>query len=144
MCIRDRAEGATIASAGQDWTVAFTALPGHDGDFTLKAQVSDFSMDGAQIAALPYSSVVDLPDTGEMTDGMADLASAVSQLTDGTAQLAEGIDLLAEGAQGVSEGAEGFGQGLSKLDGGSVSYTHLDVYKRQTEYATKADPWQTT
>ena len=114
-----QAEGATIASAGQDWTVAFTALPGHDGDFTLKAQVSDFSMDGAQIAALPYSSVVDLPDTGEMTDGMADLASAVSQLTDGTAQLAEGIDLLAEGAQGVSEGAEGFGQGLSKLDGGS-------------------------
>ena len=114
-----QAEGATIASAGQDWTVAFTALPGHDGDFTLKAQVSDFSMDGVQIAALPYSSVVDLPDTGEMTDGMADLASAVSQLTDGTAQLADGIDLLAEGAQGVSEGAEAFGQGLSKLDGGS-------------------------
>ena len=56
-----QADGATVAASGQDWTVAFTALPGRDGDFTLTAQVEDFSMAGAQIAALPYASVVEMP-----------------------------------------------------------------------------------
>lgn len=112
-------EGATVASAGQDTTVAFTVLPGHEGDATLTAHVNDFSMTGAQIAALPYSSVVEVPDTSDMTKGMDDLSSAVSQLTEGTTSLAAGVNELTSGARDLSSGAAAFGQGLSKLNGSS-------------------------
>ena len=54
-------EGATIAQSGEDATAAFTVLPGQDADFTLTAKVRNFKMPGAQIAALPYSSVVEMP-----------------------------------------------------------------------------------
>ena len=80
-------EGATIASLGEDTTVAFTALPGHDGDFELTARVEGFHMDGVQIAALPYSSVVEMPDTSSMVSGMDDLSSAVSRLAEGRRRL---------------------------------------------------------
>lgn len=112
-------EGATVASAGQDITVAFTVLPGHEGDATLTAHVNDFSMAGAQIAALPYSSVVEVPDTSDMTKGMDDLSSAVSQLTEGTTSLAAGVNELTSGARDLSSGTAAFGQGLSKLNGSS-------------------------
>ncbi len=113
------AEGATIASAGEDATVAFTVLPGHDGDFTLTAQVRDFHMAGAQIAALPYSSVIEMPDTDQMTSGMQNLSDAVSALADGTSSLASGVDELTSGAQSLSSGAAAFGAGLDRLSGSS-------------------------
>lgn len=113
------AEGATVASAGQDTTVAFTVLPGHDGDFELKAQVKDFRMAGAQIAALPYSSVIEMPDTSGMADGMTSLSDAVSQLAAGASSLASGASALSSGVQGLSSGATSFGQGLAQLDSSS-------------------------
>ncbi|WP_225748752.1 hypothetical protein [Paraeggerthella sp. Marseille-Q4926] len=113
------AEGASVASAGQDTTVAFTVLPGHDGDFELKAQVKDFRMAGAQIAALPYSSVIEMPDTSGMADGMTSLSDAVSQLAAGASSLASGASALSSGVQGLSSGATSFGQGLAQLDSSS-------------------------
>lgn len=113
------AEGATVASAGEDRTAAFAVLPGHDGDFTLTAKVQDFSMPGAQIVALPYSSVIEMPDTDPMVEGMTDLSDAVSKLADGTSSLASGVDELTSGARDLSSGAAAFGQGLSQLSGSS-------------------------
>lgn len=113
------AEGATLASAGQDRTVAFTVLPGSDGDFTLTAQVEDFHMDGAQVAALPYTSVVEMPDTSQLTDGMQSLADAVSQLNSGTSQLASGVSQLQSGAGSLADGSAAFGDGLAQLDASS-------------------------
>lgn len=112
-------EGATIAQSGEDTTVAFTVLPGQDGDFTLTAKVKDFEMTGAQIAALPYSSVIEMPDTAEMVDGMSTLSDAVSALADGTSSLAAGVDELTSGAQSLSSGSAAFGQGLNQLSGSS-------------------------
>lgn len=111
--------GATIAQSGEDTTVAFTVLPGQDGDFTLAAKVKDFEMTGAQIAALPYSSVIEMPDTDEMVDGMSTLSDAVSALADGTSSLAAGVDELTSGAQSLSSGSAAFGQGLNQLNGSS-------------------------
>jgi putative membrane protein len=113
------AEGATLASAGEDTAVAFTVLPGHDGDFTLTAKVQNFKMAGAQFAALPYSSIIEMPDTDQMVSGMTNLSDAVSALADGTASLASGVDELTSGAQSLSSGASAFGQGLNQLSGSS-------------------------
>lgn len=112
-------EGAAVAQSGEDTTVAFTVLPGQDGDFTLAAKVKDFEMTGAQIAALPYSSVIEMPDTDEMVDGMSTLSDAVSALADGTSSLAAGVDELTGGAQSLSLGSAAFGQGLNRLNGSS-------------------------
>lgn len=107
-----KAEGATVASSGKNWTVAFTALPGREDSFELTAQVKDFSMDGAQIAALPYTSVIDAPDTGGLTDDADELVDAVSRLAEGTASLAAGASSLAGGARDLSQGTTSFGEGL--------------------------------
>lgn len=141
------AEGATVASAGQDTTVAFTVLPGHDGDFELKAQVKDFRMAGAQIAALPYSSVIEMPDTSGMADGMTSLSDAVSQLAAGASSLASGVSALSSGVQGLSSGATSFGQGLAQLDSSSGALVEASsqiktAFDAMSAALSKIDPAQ--
>ncbi|WP_418831294.1 hypothetical protein [Paraeggerthella sp.] len=141
------AEGATVASAGQDTTAAFTVLPGHDGDFELKAQVKDFRMAGAQIAALPYSSVIEMPDTSGMADGMTSLSDAVSQLAAGASSLASGASALSSGVQGLSSGATSFGQGLAQLDSSSGALVEASsqiktAFDAMSAALSKIDPAQ--
>lgn len=119
------AEGATIASAGRERTVAFTALPGKDADCTLTAKVNDFEMAGVQIAALPYSMVMEMPDTSDMESQMQELSDAISEMDAGIADLAagsaafsEGLGLTAQGAQGIAAGSDLISQNLNTLSGG--------------------------
>lgn len=119
-CSDVAAEGATIARAGQSATAAFTVLPGHDGNFELTARVDGFSMDGVQIVALPYASVMELPDTEGMASDMEGLSSAVSRLSEGAGSLASGIEELSGGVRDLSSGASAIGSGLSALDGSSA------------------------
>ena len=115
-----KAEGATLAASGKDQTIAFTVLPGHDGSFKLAAKVKDFTMPSVQIAALPYSSVIEMPDTSEMEGGLDDLSSAISQLDAGTSDLAYGVASLSSGAESLASGAGEFGDGLSQLAASSA------------------------
>ncbi len=115
-------EGATIASAGRDRTVAFTVLPGKNADCTLTAKVSDFEMAGVQIAALPYAMVMEMPDTSDMEGQMQELSAAISEMDAGIADLAagsaafaEGLGLTAEGAQGIAAGSNMINQSLGAL-----------------------------
>ena len=115
LCSDIKAENATIAASGKDHTVAFTVLPGHDGSFKLSAQVKDFEMPSIQIAALPYSSVIEMPDTSDMEGGLNNLSYAISQLNAGTSELANGVAQLSSGAEDLASGAKSFGEGLSQL-----------------------------
>ena len=103
-CAHVAADGATVAVSGSDRTVAFTVLPGSDGDFALTADVTDFHMDGATIAALPYSSVVEMPDTSGVAGGLGTLAGAVSQLASGANELAAGASELAGASAQINAG----------------------------------------
>lgn len=109
------ADGATVASSGRDRTVAFTVLPGRDADCTLVAQVSDFEMSGIQVAALPYSLAMEMPDTSGMTDQMQELSDAVGSLDAGAASLSEGIGSLSAGADALAAGSDEFAAGLANL-----------------------------
>lgn len=115
LCTDIKAENATLAASGKDQTIAFTVLPGHAGSFKLSAKIKDFTMPSAQIAALPYSSVIDMPDTSEMEGGLNDLSNAVSQLNAGTSRLASGVADLSSGAESLASGAGEFGDGLAQL-----------------------------
>ncbi len=109
------AEGATIATAGSDQTVAFTVLPGRDGDFAVEADVEDFEMQGAQITALPYTSPIDIPETEGLTDGLHELADGVAQLSSGAGSLASGAARLADGADALASGTAPLKEGIDSL-----------------------------
>ncbi|MDO5118272.1 MAG: metallophosphoesterase, partial [Eggerthellaceae bacterium] len=102
-------EGATIASAGKDRTIAFAVLPGHDAYCTVRADVHDFTMGGIQIAALPYESAITMPDTSNVTSGFQQLVDAVALLKGGASDLSSGASQLAYGTSQLSDG-------LSMLD----------------------------
>ena len=98
----------------------YTVWAPADGSFNLSAQVKDFEMPSVQIAALPYSSVIEMPDTSEMEGGLESLSSAISQLNQGTAELANGAAQLSTGADSLAGGAKQFGNGLSTLASSST------------------------
>ena len=110
------AEGATVASAGRNRTVAFTVLPGRNADCVLSAKVVDFEMSGVQIAALPYSMAMEMPGTDGLTEGIGQLSDAVSAINDGAGQLADGVSQLSSGAAELSNGSSEFGAGLLLLN----------------------------
>ena len=113
LCKNISAEGATVANAGGDKTLAFTVLPGAEAEYTVTADVEDFTMAGLTIAGVNYDIASAMGDTAEITDGVGQMTDAISQLSDGASQ-------LASGAGSLRSGAGSFGSGLSTLSAGSA------------------------
>ena len=113
LCKNISAGGATVANAGGDKTLAFTVLPGAEAEYTVTADVEDFTMAGLTIAGVNYDIASAMGDTAEITDGVGQMTDAISQLSDGASQ-------LASGAGSLRSGAGSFGSGLSTLSAGSA------------------------
>ena len=113
------AEDATIANTGKNKTINFIVLPGKDAELSLSANVTDFSMDGIQIAGMPFSMPIELPDTSDMIDDMSSLSDAVDKLNSGVGDLAGGADDLNAGVGKLVEGSSDFADGLFALSGNS-------------------------
>ena len=121
------AEQATLAMSGEDRTVAFTVLPDHDGDFTMKMNAKDFTLPAAQIVALPYTSVIEMPSADGMVDGVSELGDAVSRLASGAAQLDAGSSEFASGVGDFAAGSAQFGEGLGTLAASSDQLTEASA-----------------
>lgn len=106
-------DDGSIALSGSDTTVAFTGMPGKSGSFSLTADVKDFEMEGMQIAAIPFSMMLDMPDSSAMI-------AQFDQLIEGTRQLEEGADQLEQGSSALAEGVQAFGQGATQLRSGAA------------------------
>ena len=115
------APGATIASAGSNRTIVYTILPGNDADATLTADVTDFTMTGIQIAGLPYSSPIEMPDTDDSLGELSQLSDAIAQLNDGVAELHDGAAAMEGGAAGLTGGSSEIKSGLAQLSANSGS-----------------------
>ena len=113
LCKNISAKGATVANAGGDKTLAFTVLPGAEAEYTVTADVEDFTMAGLTIAGVNYDIASAMGDTAEITDGVGQMTDAISQLSDGASQ-------LASGAGSLRSGAGSFGSVLSTLSAGSA------------------------
>ena len=113
LCKNITADGATVANAGGDKTLAFTVLPGAEAEYIVTADVEDFTMAGLTIAGVKYDIASAMGDTAEITDGVGQMTDAISQLSDGASQ-------LASGAGSLRSGAGSFGSGLSTLSAGSA------------------------
>lgn len=125
-----------IALSGSNTQVTFTGMPGKDGAFSVSADVTDFEMDGASFAAVPFSMVIDSPDkdgllsgfvqlsdgVGQLSDGASQLASGAQSLSSGADEMASGIAGIADGTAGIASGADGLASGASSLAEGLEAY----------------------
>ncbi|QNM06451.1 phage tail tape measure protein [Qiania dongpingensis] len=118
VCTNIEAVDASIADAGENKQITFTALPGKEGSFSVVADVSGFRMNGMSIAAVPFSMAFDLPDMGSMTEQLGELSDGVASLNEGAEELKEGAASLAEGAGALKEGSASYKDGLENLGRG--------------------------
>ncbi|GAE32829.1 hypothetical protein [Halalkalibacter hemicellulosilyticus] len=108
------AEGATVANAGKNQQLTFTVMPEQDADLTVMADVNDFEMDGIEIAAIPPSMAIDVPDN-ELTDEMRTLSDAIEELNNGVADLRAGASELHEGTTSLEDGSSQFHGGINEV-----------------------------
>lgn len=116
-----QASGATAADAGASRQLTFTMLPGTDGDYTITADVTNFSMSGFSIAAVPYSMEIDTDQFSmdDFTGQLDELTDAVDQLSTGTADLANGVGDLQNGSYSLLDGSAKIQDGLKEISGNS-------------------------
>lgn len=117
------ADGATIADAGANRQLSFTALPGSDAEFVIKADVNDFTMSGFSIAAVPYSMNIDMDqfNMDDFTGQISELTDAVNKLNDGAESLADGLNKLCDGNSDLLNGSSQIQSGLNELSGSSAT-----------------------
>ncbi|MBU5430920.1 hypothetical protein KQI22_12760 [Kineothrix sp. MSJ-39] len=117
------ADGATVADAGAGRQLSFTALPGSDASFVIKADVSDFIMSGFSIAAVPYSMDIDMDqfNTDDFTGQVSELTDAVDKLNDGTKGLSDGMGKLCDGNEDLLSGSSRIQSGLNELSGNAAT-----------------------
>jgi len=121
------APDGTPASAGKDKVITYTVLPGKDADYSLSADVRDFTMAGISVAAMPYSMDIDFPDTDDKLGDLEKLPEAISELNDGVSELEDGIVDMESGADSLTSGSAGIRDGLAQLSGNSVNITNASA-----------------
>lgn len=119
-CTNISALGGTLANAGKNKLITYAVMPGKTGDISLDADVTDFSMEGIDLAAVPLSMKFEAPDTSSMIGDLTKLSDAVAALNDGIAQLKSGSSDLKNGALDLKSGSSLFAGGLNDLSAGST------------------------
>lgn len=128
-------EQGSIALSGSQTTVTFMAMPGSETTASLTCDVTNFEMSGFEIAAVPFSMVLDLPDTDSLmagfdaliegteaiADGAQSLASGSQILSEAQAQVESGLSTLSVQGNSLSEGLSSYVQGVSQTSQGAQS-----------------------
>ncbi len=117
-CAGILAGGATIANSGKHKVVSFIKMPDTDADYSITADVEAFEMEGIQIAGIPLTVDMSLPDTGQLTGGFAQLRNGIRDLHGGAGELNEGAAGLADGAGQLCDGLRSMQTGLGDVEGG--------------------------
>lgn len=115
-----KAEEATIANAGGNKQITFTIMPEKEAHVEVKANVSDFSMEGISISAVPFAMHMEALNTDEMTEKMHTLHEAIAAIHHGTGELLDGAGKLRAGANDLQSGSSDFKKGLDQLNGSSA------------------------
>ncbi len=120
-CQNISAPEATLASVGKNRQLTYTILPNTEAHYTIRADVSDFTMTGININGLPLNIAVGISDedTQELRDATDQLTAAIDQLEAGTGTLAEGSEALEQGAAQLTDGASQLTDGTDELVDGT-------------------------
>ena len=139
-CYSLEADGAQKQNVGSNSAVVFTALPGEDGDFTVRIGTDSFETSGVFMAMTPLTGsdlehVKDLKEAkdtwkesgDEMHDSMQQMALSVEAMRDGINSLQNGMN-SAESARKTWSGAKD-----SILDGNDRTLETLSAVSDQLE-----------
>ena len=139
-CYSLEADGAQKQTIGSNSAVVFTALPGEDGDFTIRIGTDSFETSGVFMAMTPLTGsdlehVTDLKDAkdtwkesgDEMHDSMQQMALSVEAMRDGINSLQNGMN-SAESARQTWSGAKD-----SILEGNDRAIETLSAVSDQLE-----------
>ena len=139
-CYSLEADGAQKQTIGSNSAVVFTALPGEDGDFTVRIGTDSFETSGVFMAMTPLTGsdlehVTDLKDAkdtwkesgDEMHDSMQQMALSVEAMREGINSLQNGMN-SAESARQTWSGAKD-----SILEGNDRAIETLSAVSDQLE-----------
>ncbi|MCD8083309.1 MAG: MMPL family transporter [Clostridiales bacterium] len=103
-CYSVDADGAQVQNLGSQTGVVFTALPGEDGDYTVRIGTDCFETDGIYMAMIPGTTeelehITDLKeakdtwkDAGdELYDSMEGMARSIESMRDGVLRMQDGL-----------------------------------------------------
>lgn len=139
-CYSLEADGAQKQTIGSNSAVVFTALPGEDGDFTVRIGTDSFETSGVFMAMTPLTGsdlehVTDLKDAkdtwkesgDEMHDSMQQMALSVEAMRDGIHSLQNGMNSAESARQTWSSAKD------SILDGNDHALETLSAVSDQLE-----------
>ena len=117
-CYSVEAEGSQTQSLGSQTAIMYTALPGEEGDYTIRIGSDKFETSGVIMAMVPgtvkdLEHIVDLKDAkdtwkdagDQLYDSMDQMAASVEAMRSGVNELRQGLN-EAESARGVISGSK--------------------------------------
>lgn len=115
-------DDGSIAYSGSDIEVTFMEMPDSPSSFSLEANVTNFESGSIQIAAIPLSFALDLPDSDDITSQFDDLIYATSMLSTSAQQLSNGTDEITHALGSLENGIDQLNSASSQLDEGINSF----------------------
>ena len=109
------ASKATIANAGKNKVISFTAMPETSCEFSFSSKVLDFSMPSAQVTALPFSFSFSMPDTSDISEQLTALTDAISGIYSGTSGLKEGLVAITANSDDLTSASASIAEALTDL-----------------------------
>lgn len=110
------ANGATIANVGNSKSLTYMVLAGGEKEYIIKANITDFTMEGIQINGIALALDIDTPDTSEFTNKLTTLQKAIKELNTGANSLNTGISKVNTGASSLKTGSEQLNKGADTVD----------------------------
>ncbi len=104
-CYSVEAEGSQTQNLGETTAVVFTALPGEEGDYTVRIGTDSFESIGVIMAMAP-GTVEDLEHVKDLKEAKDTWQDAGDQLYDSLEQMAKSMEGMREGVNSVKEGAQ--------------------------------------
>ena len=104
-CYSVEAEGAQTQNLGETTAVVFTALPGEDGDYTVRIGTDSFETIGVIMAMVP-GTVEDLEHIKDLKEAKDTWQDAGDELYDSLEQLAKSVENMRQGVNQVRQGMD--------------------------------------
>ena len=102
-CYSVEAEGSQTQNLGETTAVVFTALPGEDGDYTVRIGTDSFETIGVIMAMVP-GTVEDLEDIKDLKEAKDTWQDAGDELYDSLEQMAKSVENMRQGVNQVRQG----------------------------------------
>lgn len=129
LCDNLSADGATIVSAGSDYTASWIVTPGSGTTLALEADVHDFKMDPIQFAGVRLDVTID---DSAFSDTLDAFSASATTLSTGAAGLATNLsdagdaaDTLSQSADALADSMEAFREKLAGMDELSTEFEAL-------------------